>query len=78
MAIPLDHTAVGALGIGFALDNDPSRLLPRASLVVKAGKEPLRITRLFVLFDCLLQQFFAVSLQFRHWGFTCRPGRELS
>lgn len=41
---------VRALGVRVALDDDPPRLLPGTDLVVKAGEEPLRITR-FVAFS---------------------------
>ena len=60
--------AIGALGRHFALDDDPTRLLPRVSLIVETREEPLWLACCFVLFNRVSQEFFAVSLDGRIHG----------
>ena len=54
-AVGYDSSAVGPLAVRFALEDDSPRLLPGAGLVVKAGKETLRLAGLSVLFNRVLQ-----------------------
>ena len=54
-AIGHHSSAVRSLGVRFALDDDPPRLLPGSSLIVKAGEEPLRLTSFSAFFHCILQ-----------------------